>query len=157
MTTSTEQLRERALAAVTGPDGTVRVEALHELVNLPDDHTRRSVTEVADLLGVSPHTLRHYERIGLVRVDRDAGGHRMYDAATVRRLLFLTRMRLSGMGIRDLQQYVALVDAGAATVSERLDMLLEHRGTVRRQLLELQVSLAAIEYKIATYGGSCGG
>lgn len=150
------QLLERTLAAVTGPDGTVRVEALHELVDLPDDHTERSVTEVAELLGVSPHTLRYYERIGLVHVERDAGGHRVYDAAAVRRLLFLTRMRLSGMGIRDLQQYVELVEAGEGTVPERLDMLLEHRDTVRRQILELQVSLSAIEYKIATYGGSCG-
>ena len=58
------------------------------------------------------------------------------------------------MAIRDLQHYVELVDAGDQTVPERLDMLLEHRDTVRRQIRQLTLSLAATEYKIATYGGS---
>nr|WP_222618117.1 MerR family DNA-binding protein [Nakamurella sp. PAMC28650] len=74
----------------------------------------------------------------------------------MRRLVFLTRMRLSGMAMRDLQHYVGLVDAGEETVPERLDMLLEHRDTVRRQIRELTLSLAATEYEIATYGGRAG-
>ena len=65
-------------------------------------------------------------------------------------------MRLSGMAMRDLQHYVGLVDAGEETVPERLDLLLEHRDTVRRQIRELTLSLAATEYKIATYGGRAG-
>ena len=60
-------------------------------------------------------------------------------------------MRLSGMAIRDLQHYVELVDEGEDTVPERLEMLLEHRDTIRRQISELTLSLAATEYKIATY------
>jgi len=60
------------------------------------------------------------------------------------------------MGMRDLQHYVALVDRGDDTVPERLDMLLEHRDTIRRQIRELTLSLAATEYKIATYGGNTG-
>ncbi len=39
---------------------------------------------------------------------------------------------------------------------ERLDMLVEHRDTIRRQIRELTLSLAATEYKIATYGGHTG-
>jgi hypothetical protein len=35
-------------------------------------------------------------------------------------------------------------------------MLLEHRDTIRRQIRELTLSLAATEYKIATYGGATG-
>jgi DNA-binding transcriptional MerR regulator len=65
-------------------------------------------------------------------------------------------MRLSGMAIRDLQHYIALVDSGEQTVPERLDMLLEHRDTIRRQIRELTLSLAATEYKITTYGGATG-
>ncbi|MGB7239620.1 MAG: MerR family DNA-binding protein, partial [Rhodococcus sp. (in: high G+C Gram-positive bacteria)] len=68
----------------------------------------------------------------------------------------LSRMRLSGMPMRDLQQYVELVDRGESTVPERLDILLEHRDTIRRQIRELQLSLVATEYKIATYGGATG-
>ena len=81
------------------------------------------ITTTARHLGVSTHTLRYYERIGLVRVGRGGSGHRRYDAAAVRRLVFLTRMRTSGMPIRDLRRYVELVEAGRNTVPERLAML----------------------------------
>ena len=87
---------------------------------------------------------------------RDSLDHRRYDEAAVRRLVFLTRMRLSGMPMRDLQHYVELIDGGEQTVPERLDLLVEHRDTVRRRIRELQLSLAATEYKIATYGGATG-
>jgi DNA-binding transcriptional MerR regulator len=60
------------------------------------------------------------------------------------------------MPMRDLQQYIQLVDRGDVTVPERLDILVEHRDTIRRQIRELQLSLAATEYKIATYGGAAG-
>ena len=109
------------------------------------------IATTADRLGVSAHTLRYYERIGLVRVDRDASGHRHYDAAAVRRLVFLTRMRTSGMPIRDLRHYIELVEAGRDTVPERLALLTEHRDGLRARIDELRLALAATEYKIAVY------
>jgi DNA-binding transcriptional MerR regulator len=133
------------------------IEVIHRLADTGDlDDTPMGIADVAALLDVSPHTLRYYERLGLVAVDRDSAGRRSYHADAVRRLVFLTRMRLSGMPMRDLQHYVALVDAGADTVPERLDLLFEHRDTIRRQIRELTLSLAATEYKIATYGGHTG-
>ena len=109
------------------------------------------IATTADRLGVSAHTLRYYERIGLVRVDRDALGHRHYDTAAVRRLVFLTRMRTSGMPIRDLRRYIELVEAGRDTVPERLALLTEHREGLRARIDELRLALAATEYKIAAY------
>ena len=109
------------------------------------------IATTADRLGVSAHTLRYYERIGLVRVDRDALGHRHYDTAAVRRLVFLTRMRTSGMPIRDLRRYIELVEAGRDTVPERLALLTEHREGLRSRIDELRLALAATEYKIAAY------
>lgn len=144
-----EALRE-ALRLAVDPAGGVSVEALRELAR-DDDATDWDIATTAAHLGVNPHTLRYYERIGLVRVDRDGAGHRRYDAAAVRRLVFLTRMRTSGMPVSDLRRYVELVDDGQETVPERLDMLLEHRDTLRAQIAQLQLSLAATEYKISTY------
>ncbi|KYH45105.1 MerR family transcriptional regulator [Branchiibius sp. NY16-3462-2] len=143
----------RALAALDELDGPMSVEVIHRLTELPVLDSPLTVAQVADLLDVSPHSLRYYERIGLVSVARDGAGQRAYSADAVRRLVFITRMRLSGMPIHDLQHYVSLVDLGEETVPERLDMLLEHRDTIRRQIRELTLSLAATEYKIATYGG----
>jgi len=109
------------------------------------------IATTADRLGVSAHTLRYYERIGLVRVERAPSGRRRYDAAAVRRLVFLTRMRTSGMPIRDLRRYIELVEAGRDTVPERLALLTEHREGLRARIDELRLALAATEYKIATY------
>ena len=109
------------------------------------------IATTADHLGVSAHTLRYYERIGLVQVERDASGYRRYDAAGVRRLVFLTRMRTSGMSIRDLQRYVDMVEAGRDTVPERLTLLTEHRDGLRARIDELRLALAATEYQITTY------
>lgn len=153
---SVDDLMSKALASLGEAGGPISVELLHRMADGADVDGPKTIAEVAELLDVTAHTLRYYERIGLLVVDRDAEGHRRYSADTIRRLVFLTRMRLSGMAIRDLQRYVELVDAGADTVPERLDMLVEHRDTIQRQIRELTLSLAATEYKIATYGGSAG-
>jgi DNA-binding transcriptional MerR regulator len=144
-----DALRE-ALRLAVDPPGGVSVESLRELAR-DDDATEWDIATTAAHIGVNPHTLRYYERIGLVRVARDAAGHRRYDAAAVRRLVFLARMRTSGMSISDLRHYVELVDAGQDTVPQRIDMMLEHRDTLRAQIAQLQLALAATEYKIATY------
>ncbi|OZD75931.1 MerR family transcriptional regulator [Rhodococcus sp. 05-339-2] len=153
---ATTDLMNRALAAVADSDAPLTVELLHELIEPGELSEPLGIAEVAELLDISAHTLRYYERCGLIEVARDGLDHRRYDAAAVRRLVFLTRMRLSGMPMRDLQHYVELVDGGEHTVPERLDMLVEHRDTVRRRIRELQLSLVATEYKIATYGGATG-
>ena len=148
----TRQLVE-ALRLAVDPPGGVSVEALEDLVR-PDQCAPWDISTMAEHVGVSPHTLRYYERIGLIEVRRDGHGHRMYDAATVRRVVFLTRMRTAGLPISDLQRYMALVAQGDRTRPERLDLLMEHRDTLRTQIAQLQLALAATEYKIATYSGA---
>ena len=142
-------------AAVTGTE-----QALERLrrqdASVPDPDAMLTIAEVAQRCGVSAHTLRYYERIGLLDVARDAAGHRVYTARDHARVVFLTRLRMTGMPIRELQRYVALVRDGDATVPERLQMLLEHRDAVRAQIQELAFALETVEFKIAAYGGHCG-
>ena len=149
-----------ATAPGNGPDDARLREALRLAAVPPSDDVEPErwpdaagwdIATTADRLGTSAHTLRYYERIGLVRVGRDASGRRRYDAAAVRRLVFLTRMRTSGMTIRDLRRYVDMVEAGRDTVPERLTLLTEHRDGLRARIDELRLALAATEYKIATY------
>ena len=149
-----------ATAPGNGPDDARLREALRLAAVPPSDDVEPErwpdaagwdIATTADRLGISAHTLRYYERIGLVRVGRDASGRRRYDAAAVRRLVFLTRMRTSGMTIRDLRRYVDMVEAGRDTVPKRLAMLTEHRDGLRARIDELRLALAATEYKIAAY------
>lgn len=114
-----------------------------------------TIGEVAELLGMSGHTLRYYERIGLLNVGRSGSGQRRYDRAALARVIFITRLRWSGMSIKDIGDYIALVEQGDRTVDQRLDLLCRHRGKVRQQIEELRFALAVIDYKITTYGGTC--
>ncbi|MFC6022720.1 MerR family DNA-binding transcriptional regulator, partial [Plantactinospora solaniradicis] len=83
---ATDDLMTRALEMV-GDDGPLSVEVIHRLTDLADVPEPMTIAEVADLLDITPHTLRYYERAGLVEVARDRYGHRVYDAEAVRRLV----------------------------------------------------------------------
>jgi DNA-binding transcriptional MerR regulator len=120
---------------------------------VPAPDTTLTIAEMAERTGVSAHTLRYYERIGLLSVARDAAGYRLYHAGDYARVVFLNRLRMTGMSIRDLQRYIALVAEGEASVPERLQMMLTHRDAVRAQMQELAFALDTIEFKIAAYGG----
>lgn len=122
---------------------------------VPEPGTTLSIAEMAERTGVTAHTLRYYERIGLLTVARDASGYRAYVAADFARVVFLSRLRMTGMPIRELQRYVTLVGDGPDTEPERLRMLVAHRESVRAQLAELQFALDTVDFKIATYGGTC--
>jgi DNA-binding transcriptional MerR regulator len=114
-----------------------------------------SIAEVAERTGVTAHTLRYYERIGLVSVPRDEVGRRVYTADEIGRVLFITRLRQTAMPIREIQAYFRLVAEGPETEPQRLALLERHRADVQARMRELESALEAIEYKIAVYGGSC--
>ncbi len=114
-----------------------------------------TIAEVVERTGVTAHTLRYYERIGLLALGRQASGHRRFSSHDVDRVVFIGRLRATAMPIRDIQRYFALVAGGPSTEDERLALLETHRSTVRVRLQELEAALDAIEHKIAYYGGSC--
>jgi DNA-binding transcriptional MerR regulator len=116
---------------------------------------RYTIAEVAALTGVTPHTLRYYERIGLLDIDRHESGHRRYSTDDVARIVFIGRLRATAMPIRDIQRYFTLVAGGPSTEGERLALLEAHRSAVRAHLHEVEAALNAIERKITRYGGSC--
>jgi DNA-binding transcriptional MerR regulator len=112
-----------------------------------------TISETAELTGLSVHTLRYYERAGLMlsSVDRASSSHRRYSQADITWVQFLTKLRSTAMPIARVREYVDLVRAGDDTTAARLELLQTHRLTVLAQLEEMTNSLAAIDYKIATY------
>jgi DNA-binding transcriptional MerR regulator len=112
-----------------------------------------TIAEAAEQTGLTAHTLRYYERDGLMRtaVRRSASGHRAYDEADLAWITLIAKLRATGMPIRDVKQYAALVRAGAGNEGERLDLLKAHRQRVLQQLDEVRSHLGAIDYKIDLY------
>ena len=117
-----------------------------------------SISDVAERTGLTTHTLRYYEREGLMLtpVERASSSHRRYTEADVTWVTFLTKLRSTAMPIATMRQYVALARQGDATQPERLELLLLHRMSVVRQLEEMTASLAAIDYKIDLYQRNAG-
>ncbi|MFI6155912.1 MerR family transcriptional regulator [Kitasatospora sp. NPDC051170] len=120
----------------------------------PDRTPRHTISEVSAASGLTAHTLRWYERIGLLdRVDRAAGGQRRYCDADLHRLAFLSRLRLTGMPIADMLRYVEMARLGEHTYEERRQLLVDQREEVRRRIVDLQATLAVLDYKIDIYSG----
>ncbi|MBB3392556.1 DNA-binding transcriptional MerR regulator [Rhizobium sp. BK275] len=110
------------------------------------------ISDLAKRCGLSAHTLRYYERIGLLPyADRDRSGQRDYDASILSWIEFVGRLKTTGMPIRDMLLYAKLADKGKATFSERREMLEEHRERVRVHLADLEACLRVLDGKIASY------
>jgi DNA-binding transcriptional MerR regulator len=113
----------------------------------------KSISEAAERTGLSTHALRYYEREGLMLggVGRASSTHRRYSDADISWVEFLTKLRSTAMPISKVREYVDLVRQGEESTPARLALLLAHRESVIAQLDEMTHSLAAIDYKIATY------
>ncbi|MBO9999420.1 MAG: MerR family transcriptional regulator [Cyanobacteria bacterium SID2] len=112
-----------------------------------------TIQQVAEATGLSVHTLRYYERCDLIAsIQRLPNGHRRYSARDIRWIEFLNRMRLTGMSIRQMQQYAALMrQPPDETAQERRQLLEAHREVVVKQIQQLQENLAIIDWKIQHY------
>ncbi|MPZ26278.1 MAG: MerR family transcriptional regulator [Micromonosporaceae bacterium] len=112
-----------------------------------------NVGEAAARSGLTPHTLRWYEREGLVApVGRDPAGRRRYTEADLAWLGLLTRLRRTGMPVRDMRRYAELAREGEHTVPDRLRLFEAHRERVLARIAGLQADLDALNYKIEIYG-----
>lgn len=112
-----------------------------------------SISQVADRTGLSVHTLRFYERKGLLiaSVRRSSGGRRICTEADVEWLDICTRLRASGMPLAKLQTFAAMVRRGPGNEAERLSLLREHQHHIENQLAELRGCLDLITWKVGVY------
>lgn len=119
--------------------------------------TEMTIAEAAAEAGLSVHTLRYYERAGLLApIDRNRSGHRRYGPQDVEWIVVCTKLRATGMPIRRIREYAQLVREGEGNEGERLELLEAHREEVRERLREVRRNLELIDYKIELYRGKCG-
>jgi DNA-binding transcriptional MerR regulator len=111
-----------------------------------------TIQQVAEYTGVSAHTLRYYERIGLLDgVERASSGHRRYATKDITWIRMLRRLRETGMHIRQMQEFADLRRQGEHTLTRRLALLKAHQQEVLEHVRELEGYLTAIENKIQLY------
>ncbi|MDH6542058.1 MerR family transcriptional regulator [Streptomyces lavendulae] len=114
--------------------------------------TRYTISEVEARTGLTQHTLRWYERIGLMpHVDRSHSGQRRFTDKDLGWLAFVGKLRATGMSVADMVRYAELVREGEHTVDERRALLEHTRREVRARLDELTDALGVLDRKIEMY------
>lgn len=118
----------------------------------PDGQDNYTISEVVAYTGLTAHTLRWYERIGLMpHIDRSHTGQRRYTNRDLDWLGLVGKLRLTGMPVADMVRYAELVRAGDHTYMERYELLEATRRDVKSRIAELQDTLAVLDRKITFY------
>ncbi len=111
-----------------------------------------TIREVAAKTGITAHTLRFYEKEGVLPfVRRDERGNRSYDDQVLEWIGFLLCLRSTGMPLEDIKRYIELYKQGDGTIGERKEMMRNHKLKVEQQMAHLFSCLEKINYKLALY------
>jgi DNA-binding transcriptional MerR regulator len=111
-----------------------------------------TIKEVAAKTGITTHTLRYYERIGLVApIARARSGHRRYGADDLRWLELLKKLHATEMPIRKMLEYARLARRGESTIAARRALLDAHRVEIEARMDRLRSTHEAIQKKLALY------
>lgn len=110
------------------------------------------IGEISKITGLSEHTLRFYEKAGLMSdVAKRRGGIRDYCDADLRRLGIIECLKKTGMSLAEIKQYLDWNAMGDKTIQQRYEMFLQRRVVVEQQLRDIQKTLAMIDFKIKYY------
>ncbi len=111
-----------------------------------------SIKDVSEKTGLSAHTLRYYEREGLLSgVERSPGGFRQYTDADLEALWLICCLKNTGMSLQEIMRFVTLAREGDRTLKQRLELLQAHRDDVIARMEEMQQYLDKVNWKISFY------
>ncbi|AZT94757.1 MAG: MerR family transcriptional regulator [Brevibacterium aurantiacum] len=111
-----------------------------------------AVAEMAEATGVTGHTLRYYERAGLIHpIVRTQGNQRRYQPSDIEWVRFLRRLRETGMPIARMREYAALRAQGEDVARAGLDLLAEHLQSLREQIRHLRAHERALATAITDH------
>jgi DNA-binding transcriptional MerR regulator len=120
-----------------------------------------TIGDAAAKLGMPASTIRFYEKNGLIpNQQRSSDGRRLFDEDDLEWMRFVERLKVSGMPIREIREYIRLYMEGDSTIEERRRIVYERREAIDRQLEELRLARDFIEYKcwfydVASESGTC--
>lgn len=108
-----------------------------------------TIRDVSEKTGLSAHTLRYYEKEGLITgVERSRGGFRQYTDEDLEALGLIQCLKNTGMSLQEIAQFIRLTHQGESTLKERVELLREHRENVAERLAEMQTYLEKVTWKL---------
>ena len=110
-----------------------------------------TISQIAQRFGVEPHTLRFYEKEGILHPQRTPSGIRTYSEEDVVQMEVAMCLKSTGMPLKEIKRYFDLVAQGDDTLDQRLEIFTSHREHVLEEIDTLQKYLCKIERKIQWY------
>ena len=111
-----------------------------------------NIEKISKITGLSAHTLRYYEKIGLIsHIRRDSRGHRDYSREDVAWIDFLKRLKATGMPLKKIKKFAGYRHQGDSTIENRLQLLEIHYSTIQQNIEEMLAHKEKIEEKIEIY------
>ena len=113
-----------------------------------------SIQEVSRKTGLTAHTLRYYEKEGLLPgVERTQGGFRQYSDDDLEKLGLICCLKNTGMSIQEIARFVQLTREGEHTLAERVELLRAHRDQMLERMAEMQKYLDKVNWKLNFFSG----
>ena len=112
-----------------------------------------SIGQFSSITNISSPTLRYYEKEQLLIVSRDSVGRRFYTAGDIDWILFIKKLKDTGMPIKDIREYALLRYQGDSTMQQRLEILEKHKLAVVEEKAKWESNLINLDEKIRLYKG----
>lgn len=110
-----------------------------------------SISQFSVLTGFSIHTLRFYEKAGILAPLRLENNHRSYSARDVEWITFITRLKETGMPLKEIKYYADLRAQGDETAQARMLLLQQHNEILLQRIAVLNESVQHLDKKISYY------
>ncbi len=111
-----------------------------------------SIGQVAKKLGLTTHTLRYYDKEGLLpSVHKSSSGLRVFTEKDLEWLIIIECLKGCGMSLKDIKHYIDMCMQGDETILERLEMFKKQKEHLVLQMQQLKEYMEKIDYKIAYY------
>lgn len=114
-----------------------------------------TISEFAEKIGITVHTLRYYEKEQLLHPHRANNNHRAYTDIDVRWMESILRLKETHMPIKQIKQYAAYYAQGNATLVERKEMLVAHQRRLEATIQKWQAHYQKLQEKIVNYEVMC--
>lgn len=109
------------------------------------------IQEVAKQTNLSIHTIRFYEKEGLIKVSRDSSNYRTYDLYTVEKLLCISRLRQIGLSISDIKKYELATEHYTNPEEHQIAILEAYIAQFEQTKKELSKNIKMLKHRIHAF------
>jgi len=103
-------------------------------------------------MGISPHTLRFYDKEGLFpHISRDENNVRLFSEQDLERVYLVQCLRETGMPLAEVREYIQLGLRGDATILKRYDMIQQQARRAEAELAEMEKRVRTLQRKVEYY------